>query len=147
MLGSLLVTTIGLAALSRADVPEAARTPFFVCLDEFQSFTTLSVATMISELRKYGLGLTFAHQHLGQLEPDVRSAILGNVGTMISFRVGPDDATLLAREFAPKFDVFDLMNLPNHHIYLSLMIDGTPSQTLSAVTLPPEDGKTMSSIP
>ena len=147
LLGSLLVTTIGLAALSRADVPEAARTPFFVYLDEFQSFTTLSVATMISELRKYGLGLTFAHQHLGQLEPDVRSAILGNVGTMISFRVGPEDARLLAQEFAPKFDVFDLMNLPNHNIYLSLMIDGTPSQAFSAVTLPPEDEKTISTIP
>lgn len=137
LLGSLLVTTIGLAAFSRADIPEAERQNFFLYLDEFQNFTTLSVATMISELRKYHVGLILANQHLSQLENDVRDAVLGNVGTLISFRVGPLDATLLSREFIERFEPIDLMNLANHHIYLRLMIDGTPSQPFSAKTLLP----------
>lgn len=133
--GSLLVSTIGLAALSRADAPAETRRPFFLYVDEFQSFTTLAFANMMSELRKYGLGLTLAHQHFHQLEPDVRHAVLGNAGTLISFRVGPEDAGLLAQEFQPTFDVEDLLNLPNRHFYLRLMIDGTPSRPFSAVTL------------
>jgi hypothetical protein len=137
LLGSLLVTTIGLAAFSRADVPETARRDFFVYLDEFQNFTTLSVATMISELRKYHVGLILANQHLSQLSDDVRDAVLGNVGTFLTFRVGPHDAMLLAREFADRFKPIDFMNLPNHHIYLRLMIDGAPSKPFSAVTVMP----------
>ena len=138
LLGSLLVSTIGLAAFSRAEVRHSERKPFYVYLDEFQSFTTLAVANMTSELRKYGVGLILAHQYLYQLEPDVRHAILGNAGTIISFRVGPEDATFLAREFAPVFEMEDLLSLPNFHIYLKLMIDGMPSQPFSATTLPPE---------
>ena len=134
-LGGLLVSTLGLAALSRADVPEAERRPFFLYVDEFQTFTTLSFVNMMSELRKYGLGLTLAHQHLDQLEPEVRHAVLGNAATLISFRVGPEDAPILAREFQPTFDVEDLLNLPNRHIYLKLMIDGTPSRPFSARVL------------
>lgn len=134
-LGSLLVSTIGLAALSRADMPAEKRRPFFLYVDEFQSFTTLAFANMMSELRKYGLGLVLAHQHFHQLEPDVRHAVLGNAGTLISFRVGPEDATILAREFQPTFGVEDLLNLPNRHFYLRLMIDGSPSRPFSAVTL------------
>jgi hypothetical protein len=139
LLGALLVTTIGLAALSRADVPERERRHFILYIDEFQSFTTLAMANMLSELRKYGVGLTLAHQHLHQLEPDIRHAILGNTGTLISFRVGAEDAPFLAREFQPKFDTLDLLNLPNYHIYLKLMIDGVPSQPFSAETLLPTD--------
>lgn len=138
LLGSLLVTTIGLAAFSRSDIPEASRTPFIVYLDEFQNFTTLSVATMISELRKYGVGLVVANQHLAQLEASVRDAVLGNVGTIVSFRVGPQDATILGREFADRFEPIDFMNLANHHVYVRLMIDGAPSKPFSAVTVPPE---------
>jgi hypothetical protein len=134
-LGGLLVSVIGLAALSRADVPEADRRPFFLYVDEFQTFTTLAFVNMMSELRKYGLGLTLAHQHLHQLVPDVRHAVLGNAGTVISFRVGPEDAATLAREFQPTFDVEDLINLSNRHFYLKLMIDGTPSRPFSARTL------------
>ena len=134
-LGSLLVSTIGLAALSRADMPAQERRPFFLYVDEFQTFTTLAFANMMSELRKYGLGLTLAHQHFHQLEPDVRHAVLGNAGTLISFRVGPEDAHLLAQEFQPTFDALDLINLPNRHFYLKLMIDGAPSKPFSAVTL------------
>lgn len=137
LLGSLLVSTIGLAAFSRAELPETVRRPFYVYLDEFQSFTTLAVATMIAELRKYGIAFTLAHQYLDQLEQDVRHAILGNAGTIIAFRVGPEDAAYLQKEFAPVFQMLDLLTLPNFHIYLKLMIDGTPSKPFSATTLPP----------
>lgn len=136
-LGGLLVSTIGLAALSRAEMPAEERHPFFLHVDEFQSFTTLSFVNMLSELRKYGLGLTLAHQHFHQLEPDVRHAVLGNAATLISFRVGPEDAMILAREYQPTFDVENLINLPNQHIYLKLMIDGTPSRPFSARTVAP----------
>jgi len=139
LLGSLLVTTIGLAAFSRADMPEDKRLPFFLYLDEFQNFTTASVATMISELRKYKVGLVLANQHLGQLTDEVRDAVLGNVGTLISFRVGPSDASLLAKEFGERFTPLDLTNLPNHHIYVRLMIDGAPSKPFSATTVLPGD--------
>lgn len=135
LLGSLLVTTIGLAAFSRADAPEAQRRPFYLYIDEFQAFTTHFIASMASELRKYGVGLTLAHQHLKQLQEDIRSAVLGNVGTLISFRVGPEDAVLLGREFKAKFEPIDLLNLPNYDIYLRLMIDGAPSQPFSANTI------------
>lgn len=139
LLGSLLVTTIGLAAFSRANVAEDKRPGFFLYLDEFQNFTTLSVATMISELRKYHIGLVLANQHMSQLSEDVRDAVLGNVGTLLSFRVGPHDAALLSREFVERFHAIDLMNLANHHIYVRLMIDGAPSKPFSARTLLPAD--------
>ena len=139
LLGSLLVTTIGLAAFSRSDTPEGQRAPFYLYLDEFQNFTTASVATMISELRKYKVGLILANQHMGQLTDDVRDAVLGNVGTLITFRVGPHDASLLAKTFGERFTPLDLMNLPNHHIYLRLMIDGAPSKPFSATTILPSE--------
>jgi len=135
VLGSFLVSIIGLAALSRADAPPSERRPFFLYVDEFQTFTTLAFANMMAELRKYGLGLTLAHQHLHQLDPDVRHAVLGNAGTLIAFRIGAEDAPLLAREFQPTFDVEDLINLPNRHFYLKLMIDGSPSRPFSARTM------------
>ena len=134
LLGSLLVSTIGLAAFSRADTPASKRRPFFLYLDEFQSFTTLSIATMASELRKYGVGLVLAHQQLDQLEPEIRHAVLGNAGTMIAFRTAAEDAAHLARDFAPVFDAEDLIALPNYHIFLKLMIDGAPSRPFSATT-------------
>jgi len=134
ILGSLIVSTLGLAAFSRAERTASERKPFFVYLDEFQNFTTLMLANMMSELRKYGVGLTLAHQHLHQLEPDIRHAVLGNAATLISFRVGAEDAGFLAREFQPKFEVEDLINLPNRDIYLRLMIDGAPSKAFSANT-------------
>jgi type IV secretory pathway TraG/TraD family ATPase VirD4 len=137
LLGGLLVTTIGLAAYTRADQPPEKRRDFFVYADEFQSMTTLAVANMLSELRKYRVGFTVAHQYLAQLEPDVRHAVLGNAGTIIAFRVGGEDAPYLAREFHARFEALDLMQLENHHIYLKLMIDGMPSKPFSAVTLPP----------
>ena len=136
LLGSLVVSTLGLAAFSRAELLPSQRKPFFVYLDEFHNFTTLMLANMMSELRKYGVGLTLAHQHVHQLEPDIRHAVLGNAATLISFRVGPDDASVLAKEFQPKFEVQDLLNLANRDIYLKLMIDGTPSKPFSAEIIP-----------
>jgi len=136
LLGGLLVTTIGLAAYSRADMPPADRRDFFVYIDEFQSFTTLALANMLSELRKYRVGFTVAHQYLHQLEPDVRHAVLGNTGSIISFRVGAEDAPYLVREFNGRFGEIDLLQLPNYRIYLKLMIDGTPSTPFSAWIYP-----------
>ena len=137
LLGGLLVTTIALAAYSRADMPEAKRRDFFVYVDEFQNFTTLAMIDMFSELRKYRLGFTVAHQYLNQLEPDIRHAVLGNAGTLISFRVGAEDAPYIYEEFCERFERIDLLQLPNYRIYLRLMIDGMPSKPFSAMTLRP----------
>lgn len=119
-------------------MPAARRPPFFVYLDEFQSFASLSLAGMLSELRKYGVGLVLANQYLGQLSAEIRDAVLGNAGTLISFRVGAADAPLLSREFAPVFRQEDLIALPNRSIYLKLMAEGVVSRPFSAetVTLP-----------
>jgi hypothetical protein len=132
LIGGLLVSTISLAAFSRAEAAPSSRRPFFLYVDEFQNFTTLALVNMMSELRKYGVGLVLANQHLHQLEPDLRHAVLGNAGSLISFRVGPDDAATMAREFQTVFGIEDLLNLPNRHFYLRLMIDGTPSRPFSA---------------
>jgi hypothetical protein len=139
LLGALLITTVALAAFSRAEVYETERRPFFVYLDEFQSFTTRSLATMTAELRKYAIGVVASHQYLTQVEPPVIDAVLGNAGTIIAFRLGPPDAKALSGLFDPKFQATDLVNLPNHQIYLRLMIDGAPSQPFSAVTMRPSD--------
>jgi hypothetical protein len=132
-----LVTKLQLAALSRADMPEEDRRQFNLFIDEFQCFTTLSFIDALSEARKYKLYLVIAHQYLEQLDLRIRAAVLGNVGTVISFRVGAEDAKFLAREFYPVFNETDLVNLPNHHIYLKLMINGHTSRAFSAMTLPP----------
>jgi hypothetical protein len=137
LLGSLLVASLGLAGLSRTDVPEEERRDFYVYLDEFHTFATLSLATMLSELRKYRVCLILAHQYLSQVEAAIRDAVLGNVGTVISFRVGTLDAQVLAREFRPKFSADDLINLPNYSIYLKLMIDGVVSRGFSGELMNP----------
>lgn len=135
LLGALLVTKLGLAGLSRANVPEDARRDFFVYLDEFHTFTTLAFASMLSELRKYGVGMILAHQYVSQVDPKVRDAVLGNVGTIISFRLGAEDAQTLAKEFEPEVSALDLTTLPNYHIYLKLMVKGSVSRPFSAQTL------------
>lgn len=137
LLGSLMVSMIEIAGLSRADTPERERRDFHVYLDEFHNFTTESLVGMLSELRKYHVGLVLAHQHLSQLDADVRDAVFGNVGTMISFRIGVVDARLLEKEFYPVFDAHDLVHMPNYRMYLKLMIDGTISKPFSADGLPP----------
>ena len=137
LLGALIVSTMSVAAFSRANIPEHDRRPHYLFIDEFQTYTTLAVADMISELRKYKVGLTLAHQHLDQLEPAVRHSILGNVGSLIAFRIGPEDAPMISREFAPVFSAEDLVNLPTYDILLRLMIDGTASRPFSATTRAP----------
>ncbi len=141
LLGAMLVTQIQLAALSRADLPEKERKSFYFYVDEIHSFLTQSFADILSEARKYGLHLVLAHQYIEQLEENLRAAIFGNVGTLISFRVGAEDGKYLAREFYPEFNESDLVNLPNYHIYLKLMIDGQSSKPFSAVTLPLDGAK------
>lgn len=140
LLGGMLITKMYLAAMSRAnETPESlARLPhFYFYVDEFQSFVNESFANILSEARKYKLDLTIAHQYVEQMPEEVRDAVFGNVGTTIAFRVGPLDAELLEKVFAPKFMVEDLVNLGRNQIYLSLMIDGIGSPPFSAVTLPP----------
>jgi len=142
LLGAMIVTKIQLAALSRSDLPEDKRKRFYLYVDEIHNFLTLSFADILSEARKYGLNLILAHQFIEQLDEKVRAAILGNVGTIISFRLGAEDAKFLAKEFFPTFEESDLINLPNHHIYLKLMIDGKTSQPFSAITLASPEKKT-----
>ena len=132
LLGSMLVTTIQLSALYRAKQPEHLRIPFFLYIDECQTFATQSFVDMLSEARKYGLGVLMANQFLDQLHEKIRSAILGNCGTLISFRVGATDAEILAKEFFPVFEAIDLVNLPRYTMYLKLMIDGASSMPFSA---------------
>jgi Type IV secretion-system coupling protein DNA-binding domain len=137
LLGALLVSRIGLAGLSRADVAEPSRKDFYVYLDEFQAFTTLGLANMMSELRKYRVNLILAHQYLSQLDEQVRDAILGNAGTIVSFRLGLADARILSQEFWPEFSAEDLIRLPNYNVYLKLMVRGAVSRPFSAETLKP----------
>ncbi|WP_291122302.1 type IV secretory system conjugative DNA transfer family protein [Flavobacterium sp. UBA6046] len=136
ILGSLITTGIQLAAMRRASIVEHLRTPFYVYIDEAHSFLSTSFATMLSEVRKYGIGLFLTHQYLDQLPEEVRSAVLGNVGTIITFRLGTADAKVMAEEFYPVFTVDDFINLPKHCIYLKLLIDGSASKPFSAKTNP-----------
>lgn len=136
LIGSILLTSMQLTALARATEPISARKPFYAYIDEAHNFITLSIADILSECRKYGLSLFLANQFLDQLEPEIKSAILANVGTIISFRVGNDDAKYLEKVFQPFFNEFDLINLPKYIMYLKLMIDGTTSQPFSAFSLP-----------
>jgi CxxC-x17-CxxC domain-containing protein len=135
LLGALLITKIQLAAMSRVDIPEEERRDFFLYVDEFQNFATESFANILSEARKYRLGLILGHQYITQMEETVRDAVFGNVGTIVSFRVGAEDAEWLEREFSPEFTAGDLVNLTKYNIYLKLMIDGIAGNPFSAQTL------------
>jgi len=140
LLGSMIITKIYLAAMSRADVQEKdlQKLPnFYLYVDEFQSFANESFADILSEARKYKLNLTIAHQYIEQMSEEVRAAVFGNVGTMITFRVGAFDAEVLEKEFAPQFTAEDLVNLGMFQIYLKLMIDSASSTPFSATTTPP----------
>lgn len=140
LIGSMLITKIYLAAMSRADASEADlnKLPnFYLYVDEFQSFANKSFADILSEARKYKLSLTIAHQYIEQMEEEVRNAVFGNVGTMITFRVGAFDAEVLEKEFAPVFTAEDLVNLGFTQIYLKLMIDEVSSSPFSSTTMGP----------
>lgn len=132
LLGGLLLTAVKLAAMERA----TSFPSLMVYIDEFQNYTTDSIATMLSEARKFGLGLILAHQYLDQLPESIRSAVLGNVGTMVVFRVGATDAMTLEPEFAPPFTAADLQNLPRYHTAIKLTARGEQLPPFSARTLP-----------
>lgn len=138
LLGSLLISRFDLAALSRSNTAEEDRRDFTLYLDEFHNFTTQSLVLMLSELRKYRLSLVLVNQYLTQLELPIRDAVLGNAGTIITFRIGAMDAELLSQEFYPEFKPSDFTSLPNYHIYLKLMINGMISRPFSAKTLLPD---------
>lgn len=140
LLGSMLTTRIFLGAMSRANLPpqELAKTPkFYLYVDEFQNFANDTFAEILSEARKYNLNLIIAHQYVEQMEEQVRAAVFGNVGTTITFRVGPFDAETLETVFSPEFLKEDLVNLGFAQVYMTLMIDGIGSRPFSAVTIPP----------
>jgi hypothetical protein len=135
VLGAVFVTAISNAAMSRASLKEGERKSFYLYLDEFHHFTTESVVDMMAELRKYKVGLNLAHQYLGQLKPSIRDSVLGNAGTKIVFRTGPEDAQFMARQMNPYLTAYDIHHLPNRQAYIQLMIHGTPSKPFSISTL------------
>jgi len=138
LMGAMMITKVQLAAMSRADVTREERPESFLYVDEFQNFATESFAVILSEARKYSLGLTLAHQYVAQMPEEVRDAVFGNVGTLISFRVGAPDAATLTKELKP-FEEEDLVNLEKYHIYIKLLIDGLSPPAFSASTLPPPE--------
>lgn len=145
LLGSLMVTQLYLAALRRARQSEDDRRDFYVYIDELQSFITDDFPSILSEARKYRLNIAgMANQFISQLPENIASAILGNVGTLIAFTVGSEDAEIFEREFHPEFNADHLQNLPKHNIYLKLSIDGSTSSSFSAETIPPFDANTFS---
>ena len=140
LLGLIIVGKILMAALSRVDLPEEERRDFYLYIDEFQNVTTKSIATILSEARKYRLDLIIAHQFIGQLDEDIKKAVFGNVGSMIIFRVGADDTPLLEKQVEPTFNAYDLMNIANYNAYIKLLIDGQTTRPFNIFTLPLEKG-------
>jgi hypothetical protein len=143
LLGLIIVGKILMAALSRADMPDTARKDFYLYIDEFQNFTTDSINTILSEARKYGLNLIIAHQYLGQLGKEgeaIRSAVFGNVGSWFSFKIGSEDAEVLAKEYSPVFNEYDLINIEAYTAYVKLLIDNTASRPFSMKTIWPPAG-------
>lgn len=136
VIGSILVTAIQLSALYRAKQELNKRVPFYLYVDEAHSFLSLSFADILAEARKYGLSLFLAHQYIEQLQEEVRTSIFGNVGTLICFRVGANDADFLQKEFEPVFMINDLMSLPKLQMYLKLMVDGVSSASFSSKLCP-----------
>lgn len=137
LLGMILVSKIFMASLSRVDRPESERRDFYLYLDEFQNVTTATLAGILSEARKYRLSLVMAHQFIAQLREDVRDAVFGNAGTLISFRVGPQDAEFLAKQFAPVFTAEDLVNIDNFNAYVKPLIYGQTARPFNIQTYPP----------
>ncbi len=135
LLGALLVTKIQLGAMSRADIPAEERSPFYLYVDEFQNFATDSFATILSEARKYGLNLTVANQYIAQMSIEVKDAVFGNVGSIIAFRMGVDDARSMTRYFEPRFEEYDLVHMHNRHFVISTTIEGEKIAAFSAISL------------
>lgn len=139
LIGLIMVGKILMAALSRTDIPEKDRTAFYLYADEFQNISTSSIESILSEARKYRLGLVIAHQFIGQLEDEIRDAVFGNVGSMAAFRVGPDDGEFLEKQFAPVFNQHDLINIDNRNCYVRMLIDGQTSLPFNMKTVKGKD--------
>ncbi|HZM63897.1 MAG TPA: DUF87 domain-containing protein [Candidatus Saccharimonadales bacterium] len=135
LLGSLIVTKMQMAAMSRANIPAEERVPFYMYVDEFQNFATDSFSTILSEARKYGLYLTVANQYVAQMMPEVKDAVFGNVGSIVTFRISADDARTMQRYFDPKFSEHDLIHMHNRYFIISMTVNGEKSQAFSGITL------------
>jgi len=140
LIGLILVGKILMAALSRVDSFGKNMPDFFLYLDEFQNITTDSIATILSEARKYRLSMTIAHQFIGQLDEKIKNSVFGNVGSMVVFRVGFEDAEFIEKQFAPVFTVNDLINQDNRNAYVKLLSGGRTVKPFSMVTASPEKG-------
>lgn len=140
LLGLIIVGKLLMSALSRVDMPESERNDFYLYIDEFQNVTTDSIATILSEARKYKLNLTIAHQFIGQLEENIKKAVFGNVGSMGVFRIGAEDGEFLAKQFEPVFGESDLLNIDNYNAYLKLLVEGQSSRPFNIATLPFQKG-------
>lgn len=144
LLGMILVGKILMAALSRTDMPANERKDFYLYIDEFQNFTTNSICQILSEARKYALNLIIAHQYVGQLtknnNTEIKDAVFGNVGTMITFKIGSEDAEFLVKEFSPVFNEFDLINIDKYTAYIKLLIDNSAARPFSIKTTWPLSG-------
>jgi len=145
LLGLIIVAKLQMAAMGRANLPEEQRNDFYLYIDEFQNFVTDSIATILSEARKYRLDLIIAHQYVGQLVDDkgsakIRDAVFGNVGTIVSFKIGVEDAEIIAKEFAPVFNEYDVINVEKYHAYIKLLVDNTAAKPFQMQTYPPSEG-------
>lgn len=140
LLGMVIVGRLLMAALSRVDIPEADRQDFYLYLDEFQNVTTNSIAQILSEARKYRLCLVLAHQFIAQLKEEISKAVFGNVGSMVAFRVGPEDAEFLEKQFSPVFSPNDLMNVDNYNCFARLLMNGELTKPFNMKTYPPTRG-------
>jgi len=150
LLGMILVGKILMSALSRTDMPAEKRLDFYLYIDEFQNFTTDSVNSILSEARKYGLNLIIAHQYLGQLvkgqDTSIKNAVFGNVGTWLSFKIGSEDAEVMAKEFAPVFNQYDLINIEKYTAYIKLLINNSATRPFSMSTVWPLPGTERSEV-
>ncbi len=146
LLGLILVSKMQLTAFRRANIPEAQRQDFYLYIDEFQNFTTDSIATILSEARKYRLDLILAHQFMPQLTREIRDAVIGNVGSIAAFRVGAEDAEFLEKQFDPEFSRFDLVNLDNFNLIVKMMIDNAVSSPFKMRLLKPKEGSSLATV-
>jgi hypothetical protein len=140
LLGMIIVGKILIATFSRSETPEEERKDFYLYIDEFHNVTTQTIASALAEARKYRLSMIFGHQFIGQLDEETRKAVFGNVGSIMSFRVGADDAKYLVSQFEPVFDEQDLVNLDNYNAAFRLLINGETSRPFNIVTYPPAKG-------
>jgi len=135
LFGALMMSSLSLVGLSRSDMPEEKRSDFFIYGDEFQTYTTLAIANMLAELRKYGVGMVLANQYLEQLDPEVKSAILGNISSLVVFRVGASDGSVLGKELGDNFETQDLIALPNRNFFVRMLVKGQYADPFSAKTI------------